>query len=261
MSTELSVVGQWDSDQVDLLKRTICKGSTDDEFKLFLHVAKRSGLDPFARQIHAVKRWNAKAGRDEMAIQVGIDGFRLIADRTGKYAGSDDPVFDDEHSPSKATVTVYKMVNGVRCAFAASARWNEYFPGEKQGFMWKSKPCLMLSKCAECLALRKAFPAELSGVYGEEELGQSDTPPAESSPAPVVAPVAAIAPPVAAATTAPAKKTKRSVWLEIMSVAEQINLGDVERDQWACEVSKKETVAAMSLEDLGNFLAVLQKER
>lgn len=170
----MSQTPQWTQEQVDLVKRTVCKDSTDDELKLFMHVAQRSGLDPFARQIYAVKRKNAR-GEYQMTIQVGIDGFRVIADRTGCYAGSDDPVFDDEKKPRKATVTVYKMVQGVRYPFTASARWDEYYPGDSQGFMWKTKPCLMLSKCAESLALRKAFPAELSGLYTTEEMEQADS--------------------------------------------------------------------------------------
>jgi len=163
---------EWES-KVELIKRTIAKGCTNDELDLFLYQARRTGLDPLAKQIHAIKRWNNKENREVMSIQTGIDGFRLIADRTGKYAGSDDPVVDQEPQPNKATVTVYKMVEGQRCAFTATARWDEYFPGEKQGFMWKKMPCVMLGKCAEALALRKAFPAELSGLYTFDEMAQA----------------------------------------------------------------------------------------
>jgi phage recombination protein Bet len=165
--TDTQLPTEWNAGRLELLKRTICKDSTNDEFELFIEVAKRSGLNPFARQIHAVKR----AGK--MVIQTGIDGYRLIADRTGKYAGSDDPIFDDEKKPNKATVTVYKLVEGTRCAFTASARWEEYHPGDSQGFAWKKMPCVMLGKCAESLALRKAFPAELSGLYTNEEMEQA----------------------------------------------------------------------------------------
>jgi phage recombination protein Bet len=163
-------------DQIELLKRTICRGATDDEFKLFIHAVNHTRLDPFMRQIHAVKRYNKTTDRMEMVIQTGIDGFRLIAERTGKYAGSDDPVVDDEKNPTRATVTVYKMMSGQRCPFTATARWDEYYPGEKQGFMWKKMPCLMLGKAAESLALRKAFPAELSGLYTDEEMEQAGDP-------------------------------------------------------------------------------------
>jgi len=163
---------EWES-KLELIKRTIAKGCTNDELELFIYQARRTGLDPLAKQIHAIKRWNSKENRDVMSIQTGIDGFRLIADRTGKYAGSDDPIVDSDEQPTKATVAVYKIVEGQRCAFTATARWNEYYPGDKMGFMWKKMPCVMLGKCAEALALRKAFPAELSGLYTFDEMAQA----------------------------------------------------------------------------------------
>ena len=185
MSTEVMIqettgvpVVSWTHDQVDLIKRTIAVGATNDELQLFLYQAKRTGLDPLSRQIHFVKR------KDKGTIQTAIDGYRLIADRTGKYAGSDDYLFDEGISqylhmvakrgnPLTATVTVYKMVDGNKMAFTATAAWGEYFPGEAQGFMWKKMPYLMIGKCAEALALRKAFPAELSGIYTNEEMMQA----------------------------------------------------------------------------------------
>jgi hypothetical protein len=114
-----------------------------------------------------------------MAIQTSIDGYRLIADRTGLYAGSDDPVYSKEADtwdhPSKASVTVWKLVGGQRCPFTASARWSEYCPkDDKDSFMWKKMPYLMLGKCAEALALRKGFPAELSGIYTDDEMQQAN---------------------------------------------------------------------------------------
>lgn len=161
-------------EQVALLKRTICRDATDDELKLFMHVCQRTGLDPFARQIYAVKRLDKKTGKATMVVQTSIDGFRLAASRSGTYAGSDDPIFDNEDEPNRATVTVYKMVQGQRCPFTATARWKEYYPGQAQGFMWDKMPCVMLAKVAEALALRKAFPADLSGVYAKEEMDQAE---------------------------------------------------------------------------------------
>lgn len=174
---EITKYEGFNNEQVDLIKSTIAVGSTDNELKLFLYTAQKSGLDPLAKQIHFVKRNVKKEDgtyKSQMSIQTGIDGYRLIADRTGKYAGNDEPIYDDENTPRKASVTVYKMVDGVRCPFTATARWEQYFPGEKQGFMWKKMPHLMLGKCAEALALRKAFPAELSGLYTTDEMAQAD---------------------------------------------------------------------------------------
>lgn len=164
---QMSELQPYSRDWVDLVKKQIAPDSTDDELKLFLYQAQKTRLDPLARQIYFQKR----AGK--MTVLTGIDGYRLTADRTGLYAGSDDPIFDDEQHPNKATVTVYKIVGGIRCPFTATARWSEYYPGEKQGFMWQKMPHLMLSKCAEALALRKAFPQELSGVYVKEEMDQA----------------------------------------------------------------------------------------
>jgi len=154
--------------QEDLSKSQIAVGATDDELKLFLHVADKSGLDPLSRQIYFIKR------SGKMTIQTGIDGFRAVADRTGQYVGSSDPVFEDNGKiPAKATVTVNKVVGGIVGNFTATARWEEYYPGKSQGFMWDKMPHTMLGKCAEALALRKAFPAQLSGLYTGDEMDQA----------------------------------------------------------------------------------------
>jgi phage recombination protein Bet len=182
MNTSIPVLSdarQFSQDQLDLIKRTIAKGTTDDELALFLHACRRTGLDPLMKQLYAIKRWNAKSSKEEMAIQTGIDGYRLIADRTGSYAGSDEAnyLLGEDGFPDVASVTVYKLVGGMKCAFSSSARWQEYCQRTKDGkptSMWQRMPFLMLGKCAEALALRKAFPAELSGVYTHEEMMQAD---------------------------------------------------------------------------------------
>jgi len=156
--------------EIDLIKETVAKGATDLELKLFLADAKRRGLDPFARQIYCIPRGG------KMTIQTSIDGFRLIADRSGAYAGSDDASFvEDDGDLKRASVTVYKMVQGQRCPFTATARWDEYCQKGGAG-LWDKMPYNMLAKCAEALALRKAFPAELSGIYTHDEMMQAGGP-------------------------------------------------------------------------------------
>lgn len=168
---------------IDLIKTQImgvdAKGNPrpDDDMLLFMYVAKRTGLDPLTKQIYAIYRWDSRQGKEKMTIQASIDGMRLVAQRTKGYAGQDDVIFDDESKtyPGKATVSVYKIMYGQRVPFTASARWGEYVQTDSKGMpmiMWKKMPYLMLGKCAEALALRKAFPNELSGIYAPEEMAQ-----------------------------------------------------------------------------------------
>ena len=186
----LAQPGDFTTEQIDLIKQTVAAGTSDLELALFLEVAKSSGLNPFQRQIYAVMRWDAKARKEKMVIQTGIDGYRLIAARSGTHMGTTDPEFgpvNKEGFPEFARVVVRRLVQGHVAEFPATARWSEYVQMGKEGptAMWKRMPHTMLGKCAEALALRKAFPAELSGVYSDVEMAQADNAaPAASQPAP-----------------------------------------------------------------------------
>jgi len=156
-------------DQIALVKRTLAQGATDEELRLFLFDCKRQGVHPLDRMLHFTKR----GGR--YTPITSIDLMRTRAADTSECAGIDDAVFppDDDGLPKWASVTVYRLTDGKPYPYKATARWTEYYPGDAQGMMWRKMPHTMLGKCAEALALRKAFPKQLQGLYAREEMDQA----------------------------------------------------------------------------------------
>jgi phage recombination protein Bet len=211
---DLVAVTRFSLDQVDLIKRTICKGASDDELRLFLYQADKTGLDPLARQIYSIER---REYRDDKwitvrSIQTSIDGFRLIAERSGKYAGQRGPewcgtdgawtdVWLKSSPPAAARVGVLRSDFAEPCW--GVARFDAYAQKKKDGTptrMWATMADVMLAKCAESLALRKAFPQELSGLYTSDEMDQATEAPS-TPPAPAAAPAPRLSPPPAPRTT------------------------------------------------------------
>ncbi len=178
----------FNQDQIDILKNSICRGVSNEEFQMFLMACAKTKLDPFMRQIYAVKRKAKKpdgSWGETMTIQTGIDGYRLIAERTGRYAPGSEPtyVYDGNGNLMSSTAYIKKQTqDGTWHSVSASAYVDEYMQtfqdrgtGEKKPTgMWVNMPRTMLAKCAEAQALRKAFPAEMSGVYTKEEMSQAE---------------------------------------------------------------------------------------
>lgn len=196
-------------EQVELVKRQILQPSkrqaTNDELALFIGQCERTGLDPFARQIYGIYRYDKRSGQEKLTIQVSIDGQRLVAERTGKYEGQVGPywcgsdaqwtdVWLKAEPPAAAKVGVWKT--GAREPTWAVAKFASYAPryqGKLTG-LWPQMPEVMIAKVAEALALRKAFPQELSGLYSAEEMDQVDVPASEQPPRQQIAPPANVEP-------------------------------------------------------------------
>lgn len=199
------------------LRHLGAENATAGDLAVFFHQAQRTGLDPFARQVYLVGRdtWDARSRTSvtKYTIQTGIDGFRLVARRAADAArepfGYEDTLWADaggrwhdvwlsDAPPAAAKVTVVR--NGQR--FPAIALFREYAGTKKDGSltkMWAEKGALMIAKCAEALALRKAFPQDLSGLYTADEMSKADQPAATATvtqthtPAPSVSLADAIA--------------------------------------------------------------------
>ncbi len=170
---------------LDLIKKTVAKDATPEELELYLHDCKRRGVHPLDKLLYFMKVKN------KYTPVTSIDFLRSRAEASGAYAGSDDAVIvyaEETGAIYSATTTVWKIVQGIRCPFTATARWSEYCPTNNP-YMWTKMGHTMISKCSEALALRKGFSTQLAGLYTREEMDQAgvgtvvDAPKQETPPA------------------------------------------------------------------------------
>lgn len=168
-----------DQAKIDLIKRTVFPQATDLELQMFVNLCNTKRLDPLTRQIYAIK---TKTGAVQMFAS--IDGLRVIARRTGEYGGQTAPfwcgpdgqwrdVWLDDAAPAAAKVGVY--IRGCEHPTWGVATLRSYGHGKTGN--WQTMPDVMLAKCAEAQALRKAFPDDLSGLYVREEFDAGDDAP------------------------------------------------------------------------------------
>lgn len=153
---------------------------------MFFERCHSTGLKPLDKHLYIIPRKDNRTNEIKYSFQTSIDGFRSIAENTGQYFGSSEPLFDGgltEYElraknvtiPTTATITIEKIIDGKIGKFTATASWESYavlYNGKPSG-MWQKFPFLMLAKCAEALALRKAFPMKLSGLYTTDEMQQA----------------------------------------------------------------------------------------
>lgn len=209
MSTDVALNGQtqtgltidpqqsaWTEQQIATLRHIGVENATQGDLDVFFHVVRRTGLDPFARQIYMIGRWSKDGTK--FTIQTGIDGFRLIGRRAANASGESIAVGAPEWAredgkwmpvwspawglPIAARVTIHRNGN----PFTAIALFEEYKQTKRDGNltqMWGQRPAGQIAKCAEALAWRMAFPQDLGGIYADEEMHQADRP-AAAGPTP-----------------------------------------------------------------------------
>lgn len=160
---------------LDTIRDQMAPGASDEELAYFGAVCNRLGLTPFADQIVLIGRYDNRLKREVYRHQLTVAGRRALADRTGRLAGIEGPVWcgprnragelewrdlwDEDEPPYCARVLVH--VHGWQVPANGTAKWSEFAVKNKDGGlapMWRSMPSHMLGKCAESLALRRAFP-------------------------------------------------------------------------------------------------------
>jgi len=204
----------YDPKTINLIRRTVAADTNDDEFNLFVNMARSLNLDPLRRQIYAFVFSKNDAAKRRMSIIVSIDGFRAIAEATGNYRpDEDEPAFEIDPSLKsplnpqgivKVSVRVWKYSHGDWHRVTGVAYWDEYAPikdewayddaagkrrptGKKaldDSGQWAKMPRVMLAKCAEAQALRRAWPDNFSNVYEASEIDRAkviDMLPAEAA--------------------------------------------------------------------------------
>lgn len=177
---------EWSPETVRLLREQIAPDLTPAEMDVFLAVCRHRGLNPLdPGQIYAIKRRDRESNSKKMVIQTGVDGFRLMAERTGQYIGQTQTywagrdgrwseVWLGDGPPSAAKVGV-KRRDWPETQWAV-ARLQSYVQrvrrdnGMVPTSQWQKMPDVMLAKCAEVLAFRKAFPQIFDNVLADVEV-------------------------------------------------------------------------------------------
>lgn len=205
MGDLVPVRGEFTPKELSLIRKTAAKDANETEFEQFISFCRSTRLNPLRKQVYLIIVNKNNPAKRQPVIVTGIDGLRAIADRSGNYRPDPEPprITYDENlkgplNPNgivKAVVTVYKWSHGAWFPVAGEAHWAEFAPikdvwkedengrrvktgkqeldTQKDG--WTRMGHVMISKVAESQALRRGWPEDLSGVYGEEETDRMKT--------------------------------------------------------------------------------------
>lgn len=144
---------------LDTIKKTVCSGATDSQFRMFIEICKATGLNPFLREVWYVPSVGVMAGRD---------GYLRVANEHPMFDGMETLIERDTQGlPIKATCKVWRKdrAHPITC----EAYYNEY---KKSSGVWNTYKSAMIGKVAEVLALKRSF--SINGVVTEEEIGSQE---------------------------------------------------------------------------------------
>jgi phage recombination protein Bet len=181
-----------DSKKLEEIRQIFAPKLNTAEFDAFVGMGKASGLNPFLREIWAVKyQDNAPA-----QIFVGRDGYRKAAQRHYEYDFHEcDAVYsNDKFKRNSITGEIAHEYNlkdrgellGAYCivkrksSVRPSYTWvklSEYSTGKSLWNPQTGKPETMIKKVAECQGLRAAFQDLLGGTYSDGEADSMQQPP------------------------------------------------------------------------------------
>ena len=240
---------KWTPAKVELLGRTLAPGLSVDQMSLYLGMCDAVGLNPLRKEIYGIVR------EGKLTIQTGIDGYRKIALRTGEYRGQIGPywcgddgewkdVWVSTDPPVAAKIGVLR--DGFKEPLYAVALYREYVQKKRNGdvtSMWVNMPANQLAKCAEALAIRKAFPDDVAGVYTNEEMAQAGNDEFEIVDA--VEPIAVL----------------REAWRQVQGLYESKEIGNARCiDLLKSEYGEAADVKDMSDDERIEFAALLTQE-
>lgn len=238
-------------EQKQIILETCCGGASESEAQALIEIAQARGLNPILGECYFVRRYDKESRRERWAVQASIDALRIKAEQTGLYAGQDEPEYEYDANGRIVLARVRVFRRDWPRPAVGVARWSEYVQTTREGNptrFWAQMPHNQLAKCAEALALRKAFPAVLAKLYTAEEMAQADSeapaatrapvatiahaPAPELPPAPTPPPPAAAKPPAKAAPKAPPPPPtpKPSPELDALSSAFEARIGDIARE-------------------------------
>ena len=178
-SSNMSDLQLWkDQNKLDEVKKLFAPKLTEDEFKTFVWIGKATSLNPFLREIWAVKyQWQPAS------IFIGRDWYRKSAQSNKEYdyhtvdAVYSNDVFEVENWEVKHK---YSITNRWDLAWAyciVKRKWasktmfnfvdiKEYNTNQS---VWKQKPATMIKKVAEAQWLRWTFQELFAWTYDESE--------------------------------------------------------------------------------------------